>query len=549
MIPNCNKIPNSSLCKLLTLNPSLLSLDISNKLSPSIDQQVMRTLVHSCRYLTMLKLSDYRLDDPNNLLVLCGRVAVSTSKCSTVGSNSSMALDPTSLTAKREQGLLNSDTKGDVTGNMERLTNMPALVDNVAKTQQPRDGGSYAENEYVTVQSNDSDASADNVEGAAGNGTWAEEKGYSTKEEEENKGVQRDASQDGSEARDQQDAESADVDLYEDDSTVSALEVEDHSLEFGCLELETLWLENVNLTDQVAAVLLQSLPHLRDINLSDTDICNPWRLMDKSRSVHLRSLVDLDVKSTALSRTALQMIPDFHPGLLKLAISSTTLPPPTYGHVAKLTAIAELELIGGQFYPCEPEEIFTNGIMPAVSGVGLNLQSLNLTYFAHVEFTKVILSCPVIRHLDLSHTDIFLTCPCPSVGRHCPNLTSLNLGYAHIEAKDASGQFIAEEEVTQQMIGECLVLEELHLCGLTVTDDGVRTMYPGGEYPLKTLNLSRCKKLTIAGIRYLWDKCQFLNNVDMTHCKEVSVADYKAFVENCRETRPIFRLEGTVEWK
>lgn len=553
LIPNCKKIPNSSLCKLLTSNPSLLSLDISNKLSPSIDQEVMKTLVHSCRCLTVLKLSDYRPEDPLSLLVLCGRVAATNSR-----PNSNSVHDE-DISAERGRGLLNSDCKGNNTENMERLTNMLTPDDAASRCADAallqRDGGSYARNEYVTTQDTNKDASTGMAEGAVPNGNWAkeeeeEEEDFPTREEADNRGAVRQevvdhTSHDGSEAGDEQ----GEFDVYEDDSSVRPLAVEDRSAEFGCLELETLWLENVNLTDQVAAVLLQSLRHLRDLNLSDTDICNPWRLVDKPCALHLKHLVDLDVKSTALSRSALETIPDFHPGLQKLAVSSTTLPPPTYCHVARLKAMAELELIGGQFYPCEAADIFTNGIMPAVQGVGQHLHSLNLTCFAHVEFSKIVLSCPVIRHLDLSHTEIFLICPCSSVGRNCPNLTSLNLGYAHIEAKDTFGQFLTEENVIHQMVGECPVLEELHLCGLAVTDDGLRTMYPGGEYPLKTVKLSRCKKLTIAAVKHLWDRCPFLNTVDLTGCKGVSASDYQTFLENCRETRPFFKLEGTVKWK
>ena len=568
LIPNCNKIPNDTLCKLLVkTSPSLMCLDISNKLSPTIDREVMRTLVHSCRYLTVLKLSDYRTEDPKTLLVLCGRVAVTKSEISPSCSNSSVAM--------KELASSSSDPKAE---NMERLTN-------VLVTQESCDGETLKcreEGSSVAESCSECGTSTGIQEGAVGNGsaealisTEEEVEGggrgghYMTREEAENQGVERGASrddnegggrenggdnnaqQDGVERGDAQSASDDDDDdiLYEDDSTESPLEVEDHSSEFGCLELETLWLENVNLTDQVAAVLLQCLPQLRDINLSDTDICNPWRLMDKTHAVHLKRMADLDVKSTALSKTALEMIPDFHPTLQKLAISSTTLPPPTYCQVARLNALAELDLIGGQFYPCEPEVIFTQGIMPAVSGVGQHLQSLNLTYFAHVEFTKVMLSCPMIRHLDLSRTDIFVKFPCPSVGRHCPNLTSLNLGFAHIDAKDASGQFVAEERVTHLMVGECKVLEELHLSGLTVTDDGIKTMYPGAEYPLRTLNVSWCKKLTIAGVRHVWDRCPFLSGIDMTQCKQVLGTDYKAFLENCRETRPLFKVEGTMQWK
>ena len=52
-------------------------MDISNKLSPKVDASVVDTLARSCRHLTVLKLSDHRLEDPKSLLVLCGRVVVS----------------------------------------------------------------------------------------------------------------------------------------------------------------------------------------------------------------------------------------------------------------------------------------------------------------------------------------------------------------------------------------------------------------------------------------------------------------------------------------
>lgn len=553
LVPNCKNIPNDFLCKLLTLNPSLLDLDISNKMNPFIDQAVVTTIVKSCRYLTVLKLSDYRLEDPENLLVLCGRVAV---RVPPVNSNQLGKM------ASEESCTLNPDSTSEWEGSealMERVTNMmldSSTQECCAGEGEPSCAGACAcgvqgvLSEYVDAQSKDGDTSVfrNNImENAIDNGRNLDARGdrLSTREEEKNRRGQN-VSRSSSESSE---AGNRDERLYEDDSSVCPLEVQDHSGEFGCLELETLWLDNVNLSDQVAAVLLQALLHLRDINLSNTDICNPWRLVDKSYCNHMKFLEDLDVKSTALSRTALEMIPDFHPNLRRLSISSTTLPPPTYKNITKLTGIVELELIGGQFYPCEPDEIFTNGIVPAVNGVGGHLQSLSLTYFAHVEFSKIIMRCPMIRHMDLSRTEIFVTSPCPSIGEHCPNLINLNLGYARIEARDTDGQIVSEAIAIQHMMGEPPMLEELHLCGLTVTDDFLRTMYHRAKYPLESLNVSRCKKLTIAGIRDLWMKCPLLTYIDVTHCKEVTPADCRAFEASCRETRPIFKLEGIINWK
>ena len=79
IIPNCKKVPNKTLCEVLLQNPSLLRLDISNKLSPKVDASVVDTIAHSCRHLRVLKLSDYRVDDPKSLLVLCGKVVARTS--------------------------------------------------------------------------------------------------------------------------------------------------------------------------------------------------------------------------------------------------------------------------------------------------------------------------------------------------------------------------------------------------------------------------------------------------------------------------------------
>jgi len=75
IIPNSKRIPNKTLCDVLRQNPDLLRLDISNKLNPKVNASIVETLAQSCRSLTVLKLSDYRVEDPRSLLVLCGRVA------------------------------------------------------------------------------------------------------------------------------------------------------------------------------------------------------------------------------------------------------------------------------------------------------------------------------------------------------------------------------------------------------------------------------------------------------------------------------------------
>ena len=507
----------------------------------------------SCRFLTTLKLSDYRVDDPKCLLVLCGRKVISKSPLSPVCSNSET----------KQQGFLVGEIKDVLNSDLSRTVD-DELVDRVndillhddhiseVDANEVRQHGERACNDGGSNNGSGGTSACDVKDIDAEYGLALEHNSsVPSNVDEEDDVLERDHKEEENQRGRELSSDDGDLnddDFYENDSQVLPLEVEDHSAEFGCLELETLWLENINLTDQVAAVLFQNLLRLRDINLSDTDICNPWRLLDPSNSSHLNYLQDLDVKSTALSRTALQMIPKFHPDLQRLSISSTTLPPPTYSNIAQLKGIAELELIGGQFYPCEPEVIFVEGINPAVSGVGEHLQSLNLTYFAHVKFSEIVLNCPRIQHLDLSYTDIFISYPCPPIGQHCPNLTSLNMGYAQITAKDASLQPVSEDKVTQQMIGEPPVLEELHLCGLVISDEGIENMYRSAEYPLRILNVSRCKQLTISGIEHLWRKCPFLTSIDITHCKKITHNTYKTFEKTCKE-RPFFRMEGTIQWK
>lgn len=348
-------------------------------------------------------------------------------------------------------------------------------------------------------------------------------------------------------------------DLYEKDGSIFPLVVENHSSQFGCLELETLWLDNVNLNDQVAAVLMQNLPCLRDLNMSDTDICNPWRLLDPLQTSHLKYMCYLDVKYTALSKTALEMIPKFHPDLQQFSTSSTMLPPHVYANIGHLTGVTHLELIGGQFYPCLPEEIFLQGISPAVCGIGKNLCSLNLTYFAHVEFQVIALNCPKIEYLDLSHASISFTYPCASLGQCCPGLTSLNLAFCHIDAKeekagekqeeeDDQGELL-EEKALEIMIGHPPNLEELYLGGLAVADDTMKTIFPEQSInPLRTLNISRCRLITIAGVRHVWDWCPFVQSVDMTHCREITVTEYHTFEKKCFRDRPRFKMEGKIDW-
>lgn len=557
IIPNCKGISNNLLCKLLSSNPSLLTLDISNKQDPFIDQTVVTTIAQSCQCLTVLKLSDYQLEDPNDLLGLCGKAVV------TKASHSPVNLSENSVNEMldTEHSPLNSDLTNGQTETEEiadRVTNILHLddLDTGCTEAVPSDVGACscedASSEYVETLSNERKVPVSvKIENTIEDRKWEDQRDdlVSTREEAENQ-RSKNVSGNASDAESDADPVNGENDLYEDDASVWPLEVQDHSGGIGCLELVTLWLENVNLTDQVAAVLLQTLLHLRDVNFSGTDICNPWRLVDRGCAKHFRHLEELDVTSTALSRSAVQLIPEFHPDLRKLSISSTTLPPPTYRNISKLSGLGDLQLIGGQFYPCEPDEIFVNGILPAVSGVGRHLESLNLTFFAHVELSKIALSCPLIKHLDLSHTDIFITLPCSSLGEHCPNLTSLNLSHAHIEARDPSTMKIAsEDQAIHKMIGSPRTLEEVHLCGLKISSQGVRMLFPDDKYSLKFLDISFCKILTISGVRHLWKVCPLLTRIDMIQCKDISVNDCKTFAEHCNESRPVFKSEGTLYWK
>lgn len=642
IIPNCKKIPNKSLCAVLEQNPSLLELDISNKVSPKVDVTVVDTLVRSCRYLTVLKLSDYRVEDPKTLLLLCGKRVVQ--------EPTRVRLSPVQLTNVRGRRVCSinilSDTSSTCSGDSidtipypedaspiiangschsdvcppcknkkatsvhshgPNIHEMPKLltVDDCSESttfprelvtledqlsslhvlsspphqaspsqscsvKRPLDMACVQRFESVDTLSNHANPCAMESSGACRsmeidvmvseseqvvpslhrgelirNDSGGEVEA-SEEEQENQRGINRQHVQPGI------NHDNSDEDLYEDDSPVTALNVEDHSMEYGCLDLKTLWLNNVNINDPVAAVLMQSLPRLRDLNLSDTDICNPWRLLDPSRTSHLVELEDLDIKSTALSRTALEMIPKFHPDLQRFSISSTTLPPHTYANIGRLTGVADLELIGGQFYPCEPKEIFDKGIAPAINGIGKHLRSLNLTYFAHVEFEVIPKSCPKLEYLDLSFTSTSLWYPCESLGDCCPNLKTLNLAFCHVDAKEGNEndpQPVAPSKALEKMIGQPRNLEVLKIGGSAVSDDTLRSIFPRAVHPLRVLDLSRCSTATIHGVEYVWDKCPFIRRIDLTYCKEITVDNSNQFQKKCFEERPLFKLEGKLVWK
>ena len=645
---------------MLQQNPSLLYLDISNKVSPKVDVSVVHTLAHSCQFLRVLKLSDFRVEDPQCLLALCGKVILpvvtkepqKVAQIATRGQCSGglddkvpemkksskkeqqrgvsecvsgNAVVPDISQLSRLQDLLKSNSTADsfshnsiaflhnrlsaqfpnqtsscvlsgsdnvptaasgcsnenrspmdqqdVSTLMEQLLCMKSSTDTSAMDWM---GTIHEKNEDISLLVDRGLVDAcpvgqnnyvyDNMEGSRGaclasarcEKSAPNIQDFPTREEHENQLARRERDDvDCNHAQSDSSTESAkegdsDEDLYEnDDPVVLPLNVEDHSSEFGCLELETLWLDNVNLNDQVCAILLQSLPNLRDLNLSDTDICNPWRLLDTARSSHLRLLQNLDVKSTALSRTALEMIPKFHPDLHKFSISSTTLPPHTYANIGKLTGVANLELIGGQFYPCEPEEIFTKGIAPAVHAIGIHLHSLNLTYIAHINFEVIAMNCPVIEHLDVSSTLIAVAYPCVSLGNCCPRLVSLNLGSSHINAKEGEGDNahpVSAEKALEMMLGQPRALEELDLSGLTVTDETLKSIFPVPLHPLCVINLSRCNKVSIAGVQHIWEQCPHLKSIDITHCREITLADFQNFEKSCHHSRPIFKQEGRLNW-
>ena len=479
------------------------------------------------------------MEDPRSLLLLCGRVscdAPAVASSSAKAANTAVA-ESTDQSSLQEYGV----NAASLCGTSKAASGVVVLSDKMTAAR------------LGEQQNNFSDL-------AIGNGTCDEEvappsfmvvnEGGGGEEERNNRARANEV------IEQQGDAESSggsgEEDLYENDDPITPLQVEDRSSEFGCMELETLCLENVNLTDPVAAVLMQSLPKLRHLNVSDTDVCNPWRLLDQKQSVHLQYLQQLDVKSTALSRTALEMIPKYHPNLQKFSISSTTLPPHTYANIGRLTGVAELELIGGQFYPCEPAEIFEKGISPAVQGIGLHLCSLNLEYFAHVNLEVITLNCPNLEHLDLSFTCIRVVHPCPSLGTCCSHLTSLNLAYSHIEATETDfndQRPVAEEVALQSIIGSPPALEEVYLGGLALHNDTVTSMFSKQVHPLRTLNVSRCRMLTIEGLKHIWDRCPYLRVIDLTHCREITVNQYREFESNCFRERPGFKLEGNIDWK
>ena len=528
-----------------------MQLDISNKISPKVDVSVLDTIARSCRYLTVLKLSDYRVNDPRTLLVLCGKRVAERSNISSPACNGTSTDEALVFPEEHSSdcGPRQATTNVcDICGRRKALITIPVGTGSVPVVDQPMELGTPpSPAQHVSVPSAHPVSLSSPVALLCQCAVDRNEQESLqpalevTREEYENQRAGGRLTGDAS----------GDEDLYENDAMLIALNVEDQSCEYGCLDLETLWLDNVNINDQVMAVLLKYLPRLRDLNLSDTDISNPWLLLDPICCTHLLELVELDIKSTALSRTALELIPKFHPDLHRLSISSTTLPPHTYANIGKLTGVADLELIGGQFYLCEPKEIFVKGIAPAIHGIGMHLRFLNLTYFAHIEFEVIPKCCPKLEYLDLSFTSITLECPCDSLGDCCPNLRSLNLAFCHTKASKAGdpAQSVSQSDALQNMIGQPLGLVDMNISGLAMSDDTLKNIFPQDVHLLQVLDLSRCSLVTVAGVEYVWSKCPSLHTIDLTYCREITVNDLNGFEKRCYDERPIFKQEGKLVWK
>ena len=517
-----------------------------------MDVSVLDTIARSCRYLTVLKLSDYRASDPRTLLVLCGKRVAERPGFSSPAHNGTSTDEARVFSEEHSSDHVAKEAAAnvcDTCGRRKAVLALPVGTAPVPILDQPMElNNPQPPAQHVPVPSPHPVSLSSPVALLC----------QCTVDKDEQEGLQPALEVTREEYENQRAGgrlasdTSGDEDLYENDAMLIALNVEDHSSEYGCLDLETLWLDNVNINDQVMAVLLKYLPRLRDLNLSDTDISNPWLLLDPICCTHLLELVELDIKSTALSRTALELIPKFHPDLHRLSISSTTLPPHTYANIGKLTGVADLELIGGQFYLCEPKEIFDKGIAPAIYGIGMHLRFLNLTYFAHIEFEVIPKSCPKLEHLDLSFTSITLQCPCDSLGDCCPGLRSLNLAFCHTKASKAGGdpaQSVSPSDALQNMIGQPLGLVDLNISGLAVSDDTLKNIFPQDVHLLQVLDLSRCSLVTVTGVEYVWSKCPFLHTIDLTYCREITVNVLNGFEKRCYDERPIFKQEGKLVWK
>ena len=543
----------------------------------------------------MLKLADCQLEHPQDLLALCGRrVASSPSE----DAEREERREPLQLATSEPYTFLRRHET--VNNNTRAQTSQPSSVRtlikreaNVSSGEDPaRPGSTEPAQEPETLAGLHVESRAGympfygaNMEHSHGHKSSAQSNNEvawegrplaicdvqvvpTTREEQENAnsnlcqgravGLGEDSAGSGSEegGEGESDEETSEEEEEEEegtDSPVLPLLTEDCSDGFGCLYLETLWLDYVTLDDQVAAELMKHLTGLRDISLSDTNISNPWQLLSLEQAPHLCHLRHLDIRSTALSKAALGMIPRCHPDLQKLSISSTMLPPTIYANIGHLTGVTELELIGGQFYLSPPEVIFRLGIAPAIQSIGRHLCSLNLTYIAHLEFHVIPANCPRLEHLDLSYARVLVSLPSPSLGSHCPHLTRLNLSHCHIDVhEEGQGRQASpslEDDALEKMIGQPLELEEVALSGLNVSDATLKAVFPHVFHPLCILNVANCKLPSIAGIEHVWARCPHLDTLDLTNCREITQADFQRFQQKCFQERPRFKAEGRLYWR
>ena len=580
------------LCDVLQKNPSLLHIDLSYKASPRVDGGVVQTIAQFCRHLRVLKLADCQLKNPDDLLALCGRKVVA---CLPVdgeavrgGDREFLQLSPIiESSPSREGELVSNNTRISLAGkqttrSLVMKANVSAGSESVLSSSSAESGWEAEAEAQAAFYGANMEASAAQTahkSSAHNNSDVGEERGEavgssdvqvvpSTQEEQDNAksnlhqeqgaGVER-YREEGARGEDSLDEETSEEEEEEEeeeelyDTPLLPLVTEDCSDHFGCMFLETLWLDYVTLDDCVAAELLRNLVHLQDVSLADTNIGNPWRLLDVEKLPHLRRLYRLDIRSTALSDMALTVIPKFHPDLQKLSISSTMLSPTTYASIGRLTGVAELELIGGQFYLNPPETVFSLGITPALQGIGKHLCSLNLTYIAHLEFAVIPNNCPKLEHLDLSHARVVVCQPAPALGAHCPRLTHLNLSHCHINIREGGDPKehspTLEDEAVQRMVGQALELEELSLSGLHVSDTTIQAMFPHALHPLALLNMSQCKLTSIAGIEHIWACCPYLDSLDLSSCREIKQAHFKCFQHKCFQERPRLKTEGKLCWR
>ena len=312
-----------------------------------------------------------------------------------------------------------------------------------------------------------------------------------------------------------------------------------------CRKLREVNLTSTGITSYGIQKILVSQLGLQKCYLAMTGSEGAFELSSGCLSRSLRlSLVD--VSYTPITDTFIKNLCEICLLLCELSINGcSSVTAVSLQCIASLTNLRALSIADNKAIKFHPH------LVQFLAKSGKLLQMLNISGMENVDTEVLGICCKSLRCLIMADCrDVTGSCIHVSTDQEsksltlaqaCPKLHTLNLHNCHFTQHKPLAEHLTS------ILSNSAELQEIDLSGIEQLSDEIITQFTQSSVlsKLRSINLSRCREITVEPVESLLETCKDLAQLNLSHCQNISLRD----AEHLRKMSRDRSLNPNITWE